>query len=294
MATILGDWLKDVGNGLGKVFDGDILEGVGQVLGGTLKGAGRTIGFAGKTLGEAGNAVGNLIDGIFDDGQISPDEIPGEDKPTILLTSAVAVFAKMAKADGRVTRPEIDFLSAWIANLGLTGEDAQALKELANEAKSDEHSIEDYARLFYAASNCNTDVTASFYLDMVRMALADGEVSDEEGEILASIPECLGLDPGILDYISEHPEVLDGGDDGQEASGSSGGFGLEECYKTLGCSPDATDAEVRRCYKKQMAQYHPDAISGKDLAPAFIEFANQQSARINQAYETIKAARGMR
>ena len=294
MATILGDWFKDVGKGLGEVFDGDILEGVGSILGGTLKGAGRTIGFAGKTFGNAGKAVGDIVDAIFEDGDVSADEIDDDQRAYLLIVSAVSMLAKMAKADGRVSMQETAFLSDWIASLELTEEDSTELKKRANEAKTDEHSIYDYAALFYESANYDGDICANFYLNLFRMALSDGELSDEEAEILASIPECLGLDEGAFQYVCEHPEILSGEEEQESAPRQSAGSALQESYALLECSPDATDAEVKKAYRRMIAQYHPDKIAGKDLAPGFTEFANQQTARIQAAYETIKTARGMR
>lgn len=52
-----------------------------------------------------------------------------------------------------------------------------------------------------------------------------------------------------------------------------------------------TDAEVRTAWKKKLAVFHPDKIEGKDLDPEWVALANEKSAQINQAYETIKAAR---
>lgn len=42
---------------------------------------------------------------------------------------------------------------------------------------------------------------------------------------------------------------------------------------------------------KKISSFHPDRIQGKDLAPEWLELANQKSAEINAAYEAIKAAR---
>lgn len=283
--SIIGDFFSDLGNGLGKVFDGDVLEGVGGIVGGTLKGAFRTIGFAGKTIGE-------LTDAIFEDGQVSPDEIADEDKPLCVLASAVGMLAKMAKADGRVSRTETRFLSTWLDGLELNDEVKQNYKSFANEQTKDvSRTIYDHAALFAVATDGNEELAVDMYVNLWRMALADGEVSEEEAEILREIPAALGLDRGIFNVICEHPEILSGED---STHPPPQGQSIDACYQILGCSPDASNAEVKRCYKAQMAQYHPDAVSGKNLAPGFIEFANQQSAKINAAYETIKSARGMR
>ena len=43
MGTILGDLFKNVGGGLGKVFDGEVIDGLGDVLGGLGRGVGRIV-----------------------------------------------------------------------------------------------------------------------------------------------------------------------------------------------------------------------------------------------------------
>ena len=78
---------------------------------------------------------------------------------------------------------------------------------------------------------------------------------------------------------------------GNGSGGDASNAALADAYATLGVSPDASDAEVRRAYMRKIAAFHPDKIEGKDLAPEWLELANQQSAKINQAYETIMAAR---
>ena len=283
--SIIGDFFSDLGKGLGKVFDGNVFEGVGGIVDGTLKGAFRTIGYAGKTLGE-------LTDAIFEDGQISSDEIPDEDKPACILASAVGMLAKMAKADRCVNRNETQFLSTWLDGLELNDEIKQDYKIFANEQTKDaSRTIYDHAELFAVATDANEDIAVDMYVNLWRMALADGEISAEEVVILREIPIVLGLDNGIFNTVCEHPEILSGGDPIPPAPQDQS---IDACYLILGCSPDASNAEVKRCYKAQMSQYHPDAISGKNLAPGFIEFANLQSAKINAAYETIKSVRGMR
>lgn len=81
MGTILGDMFKKVGGGLGKVFDGEIIDGVGDVLGGVFKAGGRAV-----------NGALNLVGLGEDDGEpqvrdawkkkmaaFHPDRIQGKD-----------------------------------------------------------------------------------------------------------------------------------------------------------------------------------------------------------------------
>ena len=282
--SILGDFFKDIGDGLGKMFDGDVVESVGGILGGTLKGAFRTIGFACK-------GVGDIMETIFEGEQLTPDDIPDEDKLVLFLASVVAMLAKMAKADGRISKQETEFLASWLDAVELSKEDAQEFKKYANnEAKNNDRTIYDHARVCFAASNGNTEITMDIYVQLWRMALIGDKASKKQQEILREIPPHLGLDVSIYDQVFQCLS-----EEGTEKLGTfPSEFSLDACYQLLGCSSDVSNDEVKRCYKNQMALYHPDAISGKNLAPGFIEFANQQAAKINEAYETIKNERGMK
>ena len=56
---------------------------------------------------------------------------------------------------------------------------------------------------------------------------------------------------------------------------------IDDPYKVLGVSPDASDEEIKRAYRKLAKQYHPD------LNPGDQEAAKKMQA-INAAYEQIK------
>ena len=70
-----------------------------------------------------------------------------------------------------------------------------------------------------------------------------------------------------------------------------GGDTLDDAYKVLGVSPNATDDEVRRAYRKLALQHHPDRVAtlGEDIRRA----AEQKLQKINEAKERIYKERGM-
>ena len=267
MGTILGDMFKKVGGGLGKVFDGDIIDGVGDVLGGVLDAGGRTV-----------NGALNLV-GLGDD----------EDPAMAFCICSVGCLAKMAKADGRISQSEAAFLNERLDAFEFDEDVKNALQKMANEQAQRVDDIYDWARgctesaVKFASEDEAVQLLFRVYCDLFNMALADGELDDNEIEILRTIPPCLGLREEAFDMVVQ--ELAGGMDD------TSSDAILAEAYSTLGLSPDASDAEVRRAYTDKIAKFHPDKIQGKDLDPEWLELANEKSAKINAAYETIKAAR---
>ena len=66
----------------------------------------------------------------------------------------------------------------------------------------------------------------------------------------------------------------------------------ESAYKILEISPDATDEEVKKAYRRMAAKYHPDKVS--HLGPEVQKAAKEKFQALNQAYTQIKKQRGMR
>ncbi len=269
MGTIIGDFFKKVGRGIDKMTDGNILDGLGDVLGAPIDVAGRTV-----------NGALNLVG-------LGEEELEPGAK---LLLCETALLAKMAKSDGRVDKSEIDFVNAVFDDLELDGEARKALQGFFNEQKKDVSDVAEWAQGVVQAviemnpddEDCGIDIRLQVYRHLFLMALADGELDDAEVALLRALPDPLGFKPEVFDLVVAELS---------EGSSDEDGAALAAAFATLGVSPDATDAEVKKAWKRKLAAFHPDKIQGKDLDPEWVELANQKSAEINQAYETIKSAR---
>ena len=65
----------------------------------------------------------------------------------------------------------------------------------------------------------------------------------------------------------------------------------QDPYLVLGVPATASNDEVRATYLLRAQNYHPDRIQAIGLAAEFVDLANTQMARINDAYEHIKESR---
>jgi DnaJ like chaperone protein len=65
----------------------------------------------------------------------------------------------------------------------------------------------------------------------------------------------------------------------------------QDAYAILNVSPEASDADIKRAYRRLMSQHHPDKLVSKGLPEEMMEIAKQKTQEIRQAYEVIKEKR---
>jgi DnaJ like chaperone protein len=69
---------------------------------------------------------------------------------------------------------------------------------------------------------------------------------------------------------------------------------LSEFYEELEVAASASDQEVTKAYRRQMSRHHPDKLVANGLPESMAQWAKQKTQRVQEAYEAIRAARGMR
>ena len=134
--------------------------------------------------GMIGFSIGGPIGGIL--GAIIGSKLSGGDqaKPSMkqrnqaaFFTALFACFAKIAKADGKVTREEVDKVDHFIKERFKFPSDQRVFAiEIFNHAKDDHNSFRDYASQLASLLSSDKSALIMFYALLFELSMADGHL----------------------------------------------------------------------------------------------------------------------
>ena len=184
----------------------------------------------------------------------------------------IALSAKMAKADGIVTQDEV---RAFQQIFSIPREEARNVARLFDLAKADVAGFESYAERLAALCgsgrpNCAilTDILDGLFF----IAKADGVLHEREGRFLHRIAQIFEIgEERYQSILARHVDL-----------------GEIDPYTVLGIERGQPFDEVRRRYRKLVAENHPDKLIARGLPQEFIAIATTRIAAINAAYELIE------
>lgn len=259
----------------------------------------------GKALGGAfgfmvGGPLGALM-GIafghsFDRGLNSVGDVgwqPGDDHDRIqaaFFTASFSVMGYIAKADGRVTRDEIQLAEEVMTHLGLNAEMRESAKRLFNEGKSSDFPIDEILDQFRKEVRRRTTLIQMFLEMQLQAAYADGVMHPAEEKALAHICQRLGIPLEQLKRLEAMLRAGFGSTGYQQADTSKPT--LDDAYAILGVEKSQSDAEIKKAYRRLMSQHHPDKLVAKGLPEQMIQDATEKTQQIKSAYEAIRESRG--
>jgi DnaJ like chaperone protein len=207
------------------------------------------------------------------------------------LESTFAVMGALCKADGVVTRDEIATAEAMFDRLRLSGEQRERAKAAFNRGKSSGFDLDAEVRAFAQVARGQRPLLVMFLQIQCSAVAGDGKVHPAEHQLLVRVARLLGLseaDVAQLEALLRSGAPGAGFDDAARSTRSR----LEDAYAALGVPSSASDAEVKKVYRRLVSQNHPDKLAGKGLPESMRAMAEERTREINAAYETIKNARG--
>lgn len=243
----------------------------------------------GGLIGSAFGLPGAIIGGLIGAGIVSWGRMKLRERirnvQSRFMESVFAVMGALCKADGVVTQDEIQVAEALFQKFRLNESQREAAKAAFNRGKEDDFDLDAELREFLRRSGGQPGLLQMFLQVQVAAVAADGEVHENEHEMLVRIARGLGLPEAQVEQLEA---MLRGGAAGGTAESQQS---LDDAYKVLGVSPEASDAELKKAYRRQMSENHPDKLAGRGMPESMREMAEEKTQEIANAYDRIKKAR---
>ncbi len=205
------------------------------------------------------------------------------------VDSVFAVMGALCKADGVVSRDEIQMAESLFVRFRLSEEQKASAKAAFNRGKEPDFDLEAELSHFLRISGGQPALLQMFLQVQVSAVAADGVVHPAEHEMLVRIARGLGLPESQVDQLEA---MLRGAHAGQTGGARpSSAQQVDDAYKALGVSPSASDEEIKKAYRKLMSENHPDKLAGRGLPESMREMAEERTREISHAYDVIKDAR---
>ena len=210
------------------------------------------------------------------------------------FTTLFSVMGHLAKADGRVTEHEIKAAQAIMQQMSLNDEQQRVAIELFNKGKQSDFPLDAAITQFRQICHGRRNLIQMFIEILLHAAYADGEMHPNEERLLKHVAQKLGMSPyqfAQLEGMVQAQQAFHQGRGANRGPARPRADLLKEAYIVLGLKADATDAEVKKAYRRQMNQHHPDKLVSKGLPEEMIKLATEKTQEIKAAYETIQKAR---
>jgi DnaJ like chaperone protein len=151
------------------------------------------------------------------------------------------------------------------------------VKRLFDLAKSTSHGFEAYARQIGDVFKDEPTLLEDVLDGLFHIAKADGAVHEAEFAYVQSVASTFGFNDHDFDRIAaRHVQRAD------------------DPYLILDATRSMSDDDLKRHYRKLVAELHPDREIARGLPPEAVKIATERLAVINAAWERIAKERGLK
>ena len=208
-------------------------------------------------------AVGEGLSAMFDRLRKPPER-------SIAFTIAViALGAKMAKADGQVTRDEV---TAFREVFHIAAQDEAGAARVFNLARQDVAGFEDYAGRIAGQFVGHPDMLRDLLEGLFHIAMADGQYHPNEDAFLERVAQIFNISEREFARIRARFNPSSPHDP----------------YMVLGVTPDMSIEQIRATWRSLARDNHPDMLMARGLPEEALQLAHKRMAAINRAWDEIR------
>ena len=213
-----------------------------------------------------GAVAGHAIDKIK-----TKQKLPEESalKQIGFTVGVIVLSAKMAKADGKVTKEEI---RAFQNKISVPENEIKNVARLWDQAKKTTDGFEVYAQQICQLLGKNSSVLEELLNLLIIIAKADGKITKSEILYLKQVSIIFGFS------IEKFERIY-----------SSNLGKISDPYQILGVTRNTPIVEIKNKWKLLASNHHPDKLIAQGLPIDFIEKSTNRLQEINNAWDIIKS-----
>lgn len=209
---------------------------------------------------------GESLSSVFDSLRSPPE------RTVAFAIAVVALGAKMAKADGTVTRDEV---TAFREVFQIAREDEAGAARVFNLARQDVAGFEEYAARIRRMFGPDDPALADLMEGLFHIAMADGTYHASEDEFLFRVAQIFEMDRA--EFSALRARFVPNWE--------------KDPYAVLGVDPGMKTEEIRRTWRRLVREGHPDRMIARGVPEEAVKMAEKRLIAINKAWESIAAER---
>jgi DnaJ like chaperone protein len=201
-----------------------------------------------------------------------PQEHPDND--VAFTVGVIALAAKMAKADGVVTKDEV---KAFKTAFKVSDAEMKHGARVFNLAKQSVSGYEDCAEQLVVVFKGNRKMLEDVLDGLFRIANADASMHPSEEEFLSQVAARFGFSGAEFGRVKERHV----------------GASKRDPYAVLGLDRAVSDEQLKNHYRALLAENRPDGLIARGVPAEFIAIAIEKVAAFDGAYKEIAKERGI-
>lgn len=222
--------------------------------------------------------------------RINPADLAHLQREFFIATFSVIGHVTRSTSDG--ADDEQEALNKVITRLNLPAEVLEEASALYYEGRRDDFDLNRVLLPFYNACRDQRHLLELFLEIQLLAAYVDGEIHPQKNQLLLHIAKLLELSRADYDRILSTIRAEDHFSRERVAGITEpDGVSDEDAYAILYLSPNATNEEIKKAYRRLVSMHHPDKLVAKGLPEEMLKIAENKTREIRLAYERIRAIR---